>query len=505
MAVALPAILGDHLVTWTIGLSLVGGILTMLLGRGRTSSRWLGLAFSAPPLALATLAFADILVSPRPGYAFYESLPWIPWLGVEYRLGLDGISVPMFWLTALLTTLSVVFSWDVELLPNRFHGLLLLTQAAVLGVFSALDLFLFYVFWEFTLVPMYFLIAVWGGPNRKYAATKFFLYTFLASLVMLLAFMALYFVLPTGSRSFGLDEITTAAAAMPAGFQKLVFGGLLLGFLVKFPVVPFHTWLPDAHVEAPTAGSVILAGVLLKMGAYGVIRIALPTVPLGARFFVPVMIVIAVLSMYYAAVLCLQQVDYKKLVAYSSIGSMGLVLLGIATLNPIGIMGANFMMFAHGLFSPLLFMLCGVLGHSLGTRDIPKLGGLAARLPRTSWLLVFASMAGVGLPGLAAFVAEFQVFAGTYQAFGLFVVIPVFYLAFSAGYYLWALQRAVFGPVVEHPDVDYHHAYDLHAFEAIAAGAIVALLVVFGAYPRLLTDVLDPAVRGIVALVGGGA
>lgn len=493
----------QHLVSLAIALSVAGGVLVMLLGRTVAAARWGGLVLSLPPLALATYAFAEVLADPGAGMRFAEQAEWIPWLGAHYAVGLDGISVPMFWLTTLLTTLSIVFSWDVAHLPNRFHGLVLLTQAAVLGVFAALDLFLFYVFWEFTLVPMYFLIAVWGGEQRKYAATKFFLYTFAASLVMLLAFMALYFATAGAGgsgHSFLFSDVLAGVRGLAPDLQKIVFAGLLVGFLVKFPVVPFHTWLPDAHVQAPTAGSVILAGVLLKMGAYGLIRIGLPMAPLGARFFVPVMVVIAVLSIFYAAFACLRQVDYKKLVAYSSIGSMGLVLLGIATLTPLGLVGANFMMFAHGLYSPLLFMLCGVLHHNLGTRDIPKMGGLAARLPKTAWLLVFASMAGLGLPGLAAFVSEFQIVAATYEAFGLFVVLPALSLVFVAGYYLWALQRAVFGPSVDHPDVDYHHVYDLRWYEGVAAGGLVVLLVVYGVWPRLLTDMLDPAVA---ALIGG--
>ena len=511
-----------NLVSLTLITSLLGAVIVFALGDRPKVARWTALIASFVPLALATYALAAIMglggltptqgstcaTSPvDAGMVFVECHEWIPSLGINAVFGLDGISAPMFFLTTLLVTLGILFAWDEERQANKFYGMILAINVAVLGVFAALDLFLFYVFWELTLIPMAFLIGIWGGPRRRYAAVKFFVYTFLASLVMLLAFMALYFQTPDGARSFSFAAIQAAGAGLGLEAQRWIFLALFVGFATKFPVVPLHTWLPDAHVEAPTAGSVILAGVLLKLGSYGLIRIGLPFTPLGAKFWVPMMFVIAVLSMIYAAIVCLAQRDYKKLVAYSSIGSMGLVLLGIAasvaTDNALGLVGANFVMLAHGFISPALFMLCGMLAHNLGTRDIPLMGGLADRIPRTSfWMIVF-SMAGLGLPGLALFVAEFQVFAAAWQAFGYLVFIPLLYLIFSAAYYLWAAQRAFFGPKIERPEVDYHHVYDTKWFELTSLVILFAFTLAYGVWPRALTEILDAPVRAILGAMGG--
>ena len=512
-----------NLVSVTLLASLVGAVVTFAAGRTQKSARTIALVASLVPLALAGYALTAIMFGYAPagsgcadgaasgtGYAFHECHDWIPRLGIHAIFGLDGISAPMFFLTTLLVTLGIVFAWDEQKRPNQFYGMLLLINVAVLGVFAALDLFLFYVFWEMTLIPMAFLIGIWGGERRRYAAVKFFVYTFVASLVMLLGFMVLYFNTGTpGARSFSFEAIARDAGELPLDLQRIVFLALFVGFATKFPVVPLHTWLPDAHVEAPTAGSVILAGVLLKLGAYGLIRIALPFAPLGAKAFVPLMFVIAVLSMLYASLICLAQRDYKRLVAYSSIGTMGLVLLGIAasvhTGDPLGLVGANFMMLAHGFISPALFMLCGMLHHNLGTRDIPLMGGLADRLPRTSFWLVVFSMAGLGLPGLAAFVAEFQIYAATWQAFAWLTFVALLYLILSAGYYLWAAQRALFGPFKEHPQVDYHHAYDTRWFELTALAVLFGFTLAYGVWPRLLTEILDGPSRAILSAVTGGA
>jgi len=513
------------LISATLVLSALGAGLVVFAGRTQKIAKWMALVASLVPLVLSAYALAAImgvggLTAPAgtacadgsasgAGYSFHECHDWIPSLGIHVILGLDGISAPMFFLTALLVTLGIVFAWDESKAPNRFYGMLLLINVAVMGVFAALDLFLFYVFWELTLIPMAFLIGIWGGPRRRYAAIKFFAYTFVASLIMLLGFAALYFQTPlvNGHHSFGFEAIQAAGAGMGLALQRVVFLALFIGFATKFPVVPLHTWLPDAHVEAPTSGSVILAGVLLKLGAYGLIRIALPFTPLGAKWAVPLMFVIAVLSMVYAAIICLAQRDYKRLVAYSSIGTMGLVLLGIAasvyTGNPLGLVGANFMMLAHGFISPALFMLCGILAHNLGTRDIPLMGGLADKLPRTSFWIVVFSMAGLGLPGLAAFVAEFLVYSGTWDAFGWLVFIPLLYLIVSAAYYLWAAQRALFGPFVERPEVDYHHAYDTHWFELTSLVVLFLFTLAYGVWPKFLTEILDAPVRSILAAVGG--
>jgi len=507
----------ENLISLTLIASLIGTIAVILFGKTQKSAKWIALIASLVPLLAATMMLTGIMqgtaeagsgcgnVSGK-GYSYHECHEWFPALGARVIFGLDGISAPMVFLTTLLVTLSIIFAWDENKQPNKFYGMLLAINLAVIGVFASLDLFLFYIFWEATLIPMAFLIGIWGGPNRRYAAIKFFVYTFLASLVMLIGFIALYFQ-TTGGTDFSFEAIQANAGNLSLATQRLIFLALFIGFATKFPVVPLHTWLPDAHVEAPTAGSVILAGSLLKLGAYGLIRIALPFTPLGAKWAVPLMFVIAVLSMLYASIICLSQRDYKKLVAYSSIGTMGLVLLGITasvqTGNPLGLVGANFMMLAHGFISPALFMLCGMLAHNIGTRDIRLMGGLADKLPRTSFWLVVFSMAGLGLPGLAAFVAEFQIFAGAWDAFGILVLIPLLYLIFAAAYYLWAAQRALFGKFRERPEVDYSHAYDAHAFELTALVVLFGFTLAYGVWPRLLTEVLEVPVRAILIAVGG--
>src|SRR5438067_1528503 len=343
----------QNLVSLTLGLSILGAVVTLFTGRWPRATKWVALVASLLPLALSTYALVAVMGvggldhgSTHDTYSFYEKHEWIPSLGINVIFGLDGLSAPMFWLTALLVTLGILFAWDETKRPHQFFGMLLGINVAVLGVFAALDLFLFYVFWELTLIPMALLIGIWGGPRKRYAAIKFFVYTFAASLVMLLGFMYLYF--NAGHRDFSFDAVRQGAALLPPGAQHVLFLALFVGFATKFPVVPLHTWLPDAHVEAPTAGSVILAGVLLKLGAYGLIRIGLPMAPEGAQWAVPLMFVIAVLSMLYASVVCLVQRDYKRMVAFSSICSMGLVLLGIAasvrTGDPLGLVGANFML-----------------------------------------------------------------------------------------------------------------------------------------------------------------
>jgi NADH-quinone oxidoreductase subunit M len=506
----------DNLVSVTLLASLVGSVLVLLLGRTQRIAKWTALGVSLVPLALSAFMLAQITMGTAPAgygcaaatgkaYSYHECHSWIPSLGINVIFGLDGISAPMFFLTSLLVTVAILFAWDETRRPNLFYGMLLAINVAVMGVFAALDMFLFYVFWELTLIPMAFLIGIWGGPRRRYAAIKFFVYTFAASLVMLLGFMYLYF--NAGNLSFSFEAIQAGVGSIGLRAQQVLFLALFVGFATKFPVVPLHTWLPDAHVEAPTAGSVILAGILLKLGSYGLIRIGLPFAPLGAKSWVPLMFVIAVLSMIYASVLCLAQRDYKKMVAYSSIGSMGLVLLGIAasvkTGNPAGLVGANFMMLAHGFISPALFMLCGILQHNLGTRDIPLMGGLFDKTPRAGFWMITFSMAGLGLPGLAAFIAEFFVYSAAWAAFGWLVFIAMLYLIFSAAYYLWAAQRAFFGPFEPKPEVDYHHVYDTKWFELASLVVLFLFTLAYGVWPRLLTEILDAPVRGILTALGG--
>jgi NADH-quinone oxidoreductase subunit M len=449
-------------------------------------------------------------------YQYVENYEWIKAAGISYILGVDGISVPMVWLIALLCFLAILFSWDVENRTSQYMGLMLILEVGVMGVFTALDYFLFYVMWEVVLIPMFFLIAIWGGPRRDYASVKFFIYTHVASLVMLIGIFALYFEAAgeLGHKTFNMEEIASVSGSFGIVLQTAVFGALLFGFLVKMPMVPFHTWLPDAHVEAPTAGSVLLAGLLLKMGSYGIIRVAIPTLPgawdtgLGAyessmfpglSYMQIIMIVLGVLSMLYGAVMCIAQKDIKKMVAYSSISHMGSVMLAFATFTEIGLAAGVFMMFAHGLITGVLFMICGVVQHKTGTRMIPRLGGLASKVPYVATFMMIGFMASLGLPGLVGFIAEFAIFIATFNAFEWLLLIPIISVALSSAYYIWAMQRVLFGPLTK--DIDLEHIHDVNWYEAAPLSVLVFFIVLFGIWPSLIMDYITPAVTKV--LTGG--
>ena len=467
--------------------------------------------FSAAAFVLSLVVAYEFVVDPYAvpdteiegysnGYQFYESHVWIESLGINYIVGIDGISLPLFVLTTLLCMLSVIFSWDTDRRPKEYFGLMLVLEVGVLGVFAALDYFMFYVFWEIVLIPMYFMIGVWGGPNKDYAAIKFFIYTHIASLAMLLAIMAMYF--EAGLGSFSMEAIAGESVGFSRGVQFAIFAAMLFGFGVKLPMVPFHTWLPDAHVEAPTAGSVLLAGLLLKMGGYGLIRVAIPSLPSGAQDMVIVMAVIAVASIVYGAILCLAQNDLKKMVAYSSISHMGFVLLGYATLGELGVVAGVFQMFAHGLVTAVLFMMCGVVQHKCGTRLIPLLGGLAKKMPIAAALMTIGFLASLGLPGLVSFAAEFMVFAAVFFKWEMWIFVPIAAVAVTAAYYLWALQRSMFGPMTD--KIDTSHLKDVDWYEGIPVAVLVVLIAVFGVFPSLVFSRIGPAVEIALRAFGGG-
>jgi NADH-quinone oxidoreductase subunit M len=504
----------EGLIPYTLLVTLVGALVTYRAS-DRTS-RLVALVASLPALAATTVMFY------RTGfgggsYQFATDWPWIPAIGSRLQFGVDGLSASLAWLTALLTPLVILYSWHENHRPRFFFALLLLLDASVIGVFTTLDLFLFYIFWEFVLIPMYFLIAVWGGQNRRYASTKFFLYTGTASLVMLLGFMALYFGAGLGSFSIPLLTAVGAKVGYLRDFGLLVFAVLAIGFLVKMPSVPFHTWLPDAHVQAPTAGSVMLAGVLLKMGSYGLMRIAIPM--LGSAFTAmnhvalgPIAFdwsyqwafyVLGTVSVVYGAFLCLAQDDLKSLIAYSSVSHMGMITIALATLTPLGFAGAAFMNVAHGVISAGMFMAAGSLQHSTGTRLISRLGGIAPRVPRLTGLTATLFLASLGLPGLMGFIAEFSIFAAVWQHFGWWILIPIWSILVTAGYYLWALQRAYYGPERRHADVDWEHMHDVPATEKWSMAALIALALLFGILPGLLMGQMNDWTRSVLALVGG--
>ena len=485
-----------------IFLPLLGAVLTYLLGFSERAGKAIALAFSFVALALGTLLLLGFLlpgdfILPRdPGspYAAEESFRWVESLGINYIVGVDELSVVLVFLSTLLTPLAMAISWDERHRPSHLLAFFLLMEATVNGVFLSLDLFQFLIFWEVGLVPMYFIIAVWGGPRKRYAAIKFFLYTFLASLPLLVAVFAFYFYAGT----FDMREIIRDTPIARGVIGNLMFLAMLAAFGTKLPTFPLHTWLPDAHVEAPTGGSVLLAGILLKLGGYGLIRFNVQMLPEAAQDMYWTLALLGILSILYGAVVCLAQDDLKRLVAYSSVSHMGFVTLGIAAGvygftqagnergAVLGMSGAIFQLFAHGLVSAALFMVAGSLGHRLGTRNLSELGGIAKRMPRTATFMMIAFLASLGLPGLVGFVAEFITFLGVYAAFGLLVFVPIVSVVITAAYYIWAMQRALFGPL----NPRWENAPDMEAFEVAPLGALVATFVVFGFLPILVLGLI---------------
>jgi NADH-quinone oxidoreductase subunit M len=427
---------------------------------------------------------------------FVERFSWVPQANIHYFLGVDGISLPMVFLSALLSVLAVLASWKIDDRPAFYFAMLLLLEVGMNGVFCALDFVLFYVFWELVLVPMYFLIAVWGGARREYAAIKFFLYTLFGSVFMLVGILALY-LHPEGGT---FDMLALAQAGFPAGFQWWVFAAFFLGFAVKVPVWPLHTWLPDAHVEAPTAASVLLAGVLLKMGTYGFIRVSLPILPDAAKSWSWFIAVLAAISIIYGAAVAFAQADLKKLVAYSSVSHMGFVMLGIASGTAAGLNGAMAVNFSHGVVTGMLFLLVGMVYERTHTRQIAEVSGLSAQMPVAGGMLVFASIASLGLPGLSGFVGEFLSLLGAWQSdlSRVTVVASAFGVLLAAAYMLWMVQRVVLGT----PSKAVAGQNDLTGLEVATLAPLVALTLVVGVWWASLLRFVDPAVKSLLSAMG---
>jgi NADH-quinone oxidoreductase subunit M len=440
---------------------------------------------------------------------FVEVRSWIPSIGVTYHLGVDGLSLPLVVLTTLLTLLCVVYSWRVEARPKEYMILFLLLEAGMVGVFLALDFFLFYVFWEISLVPMFFIIGIWGGPRRVYAAVKFFLYTLIGSLAMLLAILIVYF--HSTPRTF---DILALIQQQPLGrnlpLAVLAFWGFFLSFAIKVPMFPFHTWLPDAHVEAPTAGSVLLAAVLLKLGTYGFVRIALPLLPQAFAHVAYFVAVLAVIGAVYGAVVAMAQTDLKKLVAYSSVNHMGYVMLGIAAAAAArgrpelagaavtALNGATVQMLAHGVITGALFFLVGVIyDYRAHTRGVDDFGGLGARLPIYTGMTVLAMLASLGLPTLMGFVAEFLIFLGSFQIYPSLTVLAMVGVVVTVAYFLWAIHRIFFGPL----NSRWIGLSDMDLREQWALVPLAALMIIFGVYPRPLVDTINQAMAAILASI----
>lgn len=431
------------------------------------------------------------------GMQFEYAREWVPGLGTGIHLGVDGLSLPLVLLTALLTLLAIVASSNITDMPKRYFALLLLLEAGLIGVFIALDLILFYLFWEVVLVPMFFLIAIWGGPRRAYASVKFFVYTFAGSLAMLGGFIALY--LSTGATSFDLIGLRDAAGQLPVTTQIGIFSAIAVALAIKVPMFPFHTWLPDAHVEAPTAVSVILAGVLLKMGSYGFLRFGPQLLPQGFEALSPLVAALAIVSIVFGAAVALAQTDLKRLVAYSSVSHMGYVMLGIAAGTSAGLLGASIQMFSHGLIAGMAFLLVGAFYERAHTREMSAFGGTAKVAPVLAGTLVFMAFASLGLPGLSGFVGEFLVVLGAYPSYTGYAALASLAVVLTAGYLLWMLRRVVFGEL----NPERANMPDMTGTEALAIMPLAAATLAVGIFPQSLVRVMETSVEALVHALAG--
>jgi NADH-quinone oxidoreductase subunit M len=504
-------------ITITTLLPILGALVILLVPRDRERMvRGLGILFTGAALVFS-IAIAIGFDYGKNGLQYELDVNWISAIGARYHVGIDGISMPLYVLTFLLSFLCAVYTWRFVPEPGRtkaFLALTLLLETGMAGTFIAFDLILFFVFWEMVLVPMYFLIGIWGSANREYAAIKFFLYTLFGSVFMLLGFLALYFNGPD-PKTFDLVKLTEfgATGGYAHTFQLIVFGAVALGFAIKVPMWPFHTWLPDAHTEAPTIGSVLLAGIMLKMGTYGFIRIALPVLPEGAKAFAPWIGLLAAIAIVYAALACLAQRDLKRLIAFSSVGHMGFVMLGIATLTEIGIQAALFGMVAHGLITGMLFFCVGSIYDRYHTRQIAEIGGgMAQRMPKLAGVFAFVAIASLGLPGLAGFWGEVMALLSSFRPnqvlladhVGLFrglMVAGGIGTILTAGYFLWMLQRVNMGTMPERWNE--HSLSDMNTIEWASWTPLLVLILALGLFPRLIFGISQEAVSGLMAFLGG--
>jgi len=484
---------------------LLGALAVLTIPKEKAGAiKWTALIFSLPPLVLSIILWLGY-DSSNSGMQYVINLPWIKALNVHYYMGVDGISIPMIFLTALLTTLCLIYSWIINERPKEYFALFLFLETGMLGVFASLDLFLFYIFWEISLVPMYFLIGIWGGPRREYAAIKFFLYTLVGSVAMLLAIIGVYFYTPSHTFSIPL-AIQELPFKGNLGLQSLAFLAFFLAFAIKVPMWPFHTWLPDAHVEAPTAGSVILAGILLKLGAYGFIRISLPMLPEAARHFSGVIAILALISIIYGALVAMAQKDMKKLIAYSSVNHMGYVMLGIAAASAItghvadktmALSGAMLQMFSHGLITGSLFLLVGVIYERTHNRDLSQFGGLGAKIPVYAGLLSFAAFASLGLPALAGFISEFLIFRGAFSIYMVITMLAGIGIVINAAYLLWMVQRVLMGPL----NPKWKDVPDADRREVISLAPLMALTIFVGILPAFLINTFNNSLMAVVHAV----
>ncbi|MGA0879456.1 MAG: complex I subunit 4 family protein [Ilumatobacteraceae bacterium] len=524
-------VLSDHNWVLSVGtfLPLVGVLIMLFIPKGEEAlNKAVGLGTAVATLAVGIFTMIQFDYGKAGEMQFVAQTDWISVIKSSYLIGVDGISLPLYFLSMVITVLVMIYSWDHVPSPGNpkaFFILMLVLQTGMAGTFIARDLILFFVFFELVLLPMYFMIGVWGGENRQYASLKFFLYTMFGSALMLVAFLALFF--KTGAESFSIPYLVENGGAIAKNVQVWIFAGMFVGFAVKVPMFPFHTWLPDAHTQAPTQGSVILAAILLKLGTYGFVRIAIPILPEAAKEWAPWIGLLSVIGIIYGALGCLAQTDMKRLIAFSSVAHMGFVMLGISTLTPMGFNAAIFGMVAHGLITGMLFFLAGSVKDRYHTLEIARLGGMLKQMPKLGWILGFCAMASLGLPGLAGFWGEFPAILSAYspaiglpeETFRTFMVIAALGTVFAAAYLLWLFQRTAFGePKAEFAGGDHGHGHghgshddddhgndlhDVNIFEWIAWTPFLIAILVFGVYPQLMFKVIDPAVQVALKAFGG--
>lgn len=481
--------LGYPLLSILIFLPVAGAALLMII-RNAAASRFIALLFSLAELILCIPLLMHFDPS-IPHMQFGEVHSWIPGWNIFYKIGVDGISILFVALTALLTTISIMVSWTaIQDRVREFMIAMLFLEAGMIGVFASLDIFLFYIFWEAMLIPMYLLIGVWGGGNRLYATIKFFLYTLAGSVLMLVGIISVY-----SSAGHTFDVLALMNHKFSYTFQMWVFAAFFAAFAVKVPMFPFHTWLPDAHTEAPTAGSIILAGILIKMGAYGFLRFSLPFFPDAAISWTPAIMTLSVVAIIYGAYMAFAQTDFKRLIAYSSVSHMGFVTLGLFAMNSQGVQGGLLQMINHGVSTGALFLLVGVIYERTHTRMIADYGGIASRVPVYATIFMIITLSSIGLPGTNGFVGEFTILVGAFQYGKPYAVIASLGIILGAGYMLWLYQRVAFGRVTNPHN---EHLKDMNLREAAAVLPLVALVFFIGIYPNASFNVMNSSVENLI-------
>jgi NADH-quinone oxidoreductase subunit M len=484
-------------------LPLVAAVILALFMRGddaaaRQGAKWLAL-FTTSATFVISLFILFRFDPSNTGFQFVEEREWI--LGLTYKMGVDGISILFVMLTTFLMPITIWSCWNVETRVKEYMIAFLVLETLMLGVFCALDLVLFYLFFEAGLIPMFLIIGIWGGKDRIYAAFKFFLYTFLGSVLMLVAMIAMYLdagttdIVKLLAHDFGHETFSLLGVQVVGGLQTMLFLAFFASFAVKMPMWPVHTWLPDAHVQAPTAGSVVLAAILLKMGGYGFLRFSLPMFPVGADVMAPLVLWMSAIAIVYTSLVALAQTDMKKLIAYSSVAHMGFVTMGIFAANQQGVDGAIFQMISHGFISGALFLCVGVIYDRMHTREIDAYGGLVNRMPAYALVFMFFTMANVGLPGTSGFVGEFLTLMGIFQVNTWVAAVAATGVILSAGYALWLYRRVVFGDLIKEA---LKSITDMDRREKAIFAPLIAMTLILGIYPSLVTDIIGPSVEALV-------